>query len=255
MDLSRSDSLAIEHLDETVRITIDRPDARNALRQKDKLHLAETLFQLAEDGARAIVITGSGDRAFCAGTDIKEMSDFTVSDGIAMLQAEAKMYDAVMRVPVPVIAAVNGVALGAGCVLTYCCDLAISATTATFGQPEVRNGVPAPVQAALLPRIIGLGRTRWLLYTSEVMDADSALRGGLIGEVVDHSVLLDRAMEIAHRISRLPRNGVALQKRIVDSWIRDPFEAAVSSSVYVAASAFESDEPREAIRRFLKPDR
>lgn len=253
--MSRSGSLVVERLDETARITIDRPDARNALRREDKLRLAETLFQLAEDGARAIIITGSGDRAFCAGTDIKEMSDFTVSDGIAMLQAEARMYDAVMQVPIPVIAEVNGVALGAGCVLAYCCDLAIGATTAAFGQPEVRNGVPAPLQAALLPRIIGLGRTRWLLYTGEVIDADAALREGLIGEVVDRSVLPDRAMEIAHRIGQLPRNGVALQKRIVDSWIRDPFEAAVSSSVYVAASAFESDEPQIAIRRFLKSDR
>jgi enoyl-CoA hydratase/carnithine racemase len=236
-------------------VTIDRPQTRNALRAEDKRRLADTLLGLGDDGARAIVVTGAGDRAFCAGTDIKEMAGFTVPDGVAMLQAEARLFDAVLRVPVPVIAAVNGVAFGAGCVLAYCCDLAVAAASARFGQPEVRNGVPAPVQAALLPQVVGLGRARWLLYTGEVLDAEAALRAGLIGEVVPDQALQDRALELARHVAAQPPVGVGLQKHIIGSWIRDPFDAAVASSVYVAATSFASGEPAEAIRRFLERSR
>jgi enoyl-CoA hydratase len=250
-----STTVSVAVADAVACVTIDRPEARNALRTEDKQALADTLLQLGEEGTRAIVVTGAGDRAFCAGTDIKQMAGFTVPDGVAMLQTEARMFDAVLRVPVPVIAAVNGVAFGAGCVLAYCCDLAVAATSARFGQPEVRNGVPAPVQAALLPQVVGLGRARWLLYTGEVLDAEAALRAGLIGEVVPDERLLDRALELGRYLAAQPPVGVGLQKRIIGSWIRDPFDAAVDSSVYVAAASFASGEPAEAIRRFLERSR
>jgi enoyl-CoA hydratase/carnithine racemase len=236
-------------------VTLNRPEARNALRRADKLLVADTLRRVAGEGVGAIVLTGTGDRAFCAGTDIKEMADLSPDEGAAMLEAEAEMFDAVMTIPVPVIAAVNGAALGAGCVLTYCCDLAIAAQGAIFGQPEVRNGVPAPVQAALLPRVAGVGRARWLLYTGDTLSASWARDWGLVGEVVDSSHLMDRALEIGDRLAGLPRQGMALQKRIVDSWIRVPFDESVRGSVRVAAAAFESGEHREAIKRFLERKR
>jgi enoyl-CoA hydratase/carnithine racemase len=250
--MSSSTTVHVSVADDVACVTIDRPEVRNALRTEDKQRLAETLLGLGDDGARAIVVTGAGDQAFCAGTDIKEMADFTVTDGIAMLKAEAHLFDAVLRVPVPVIAAVNGVAFGAGCVLAYCCDLTVAANSARFGQPEVRNGVPAPVQAALLPQVVGLGRARWLLYTGEVLDAEAALRAGLVGEVIADEGLQDRALELARHVAAQPPVGVGLQKHIVGSWIREPFDAAVASSVYVAATSFASGEPAEAIRRFLE---
>jgi enoyl-CoA hydratase/carnithine racemase len=236
-------------------VRIHRPEARNALRRADKLLVADTLRRVAAEGVSAIVLTGSGDRAFCAGTDIKEMADLSADEGAAMLAAEADMFDAIMTVPVPVIAAVNGAALGAGCVLAYCCDLAIAAERATFGQPEVRNGVPAPVQAALLPRIVGVGRARWLMYTGDTLSASTARDWGLVGEVVDASHLIDRALEIGDRLAGLPGQGVALQKQIVDSWIRIPFDESVRGSVRIAAAAFESGEHQEAIKRFLERKR
>jgi enoyl-CoA hydratase/carnithine racemase len=246
-----SDAIRIERHEAVAAVTLDRPDARNALRVEDKLELARVIDQLAQAEVRAIVLTGSGDRAFCAGTDIKEMADFSVEEGMAMLAVEARMFESVLRAPIPIIAAVNGFALGAGCVLAYCCDLAVATAGATFGQPEVRNGVPAPVQAALLPQVIGLGRARWLLYTGSVLTADQACQAGLIGEVVAEDAL-SRGLEVARMVAQLPARGVRLQKEIVNGWIRMPFDGAVSSSIYVAGSAFVGDEPREAIRTFLE---
>lgn len=232
-------------------VRINRPAARNALRVADKLALADAVRHLAARDVRAIVLTATGEKAFCAGTDIKEMAGFSPSEGLRMLQIEADMFDSIMNAPVPVIAAVSGYALGAGCVLAYCCDLAIATTDAIFGQPEVRNGVPAPVQAALLPRVIGLGRARWMLYTGETMTADEAAAAGLIGEVVPSSHLLERAAELAERVAGYPVTGVRLQKRLIDAWIRDPFDAAVKSSPYLASAAFLGDEAALAIKRFL----
>jgi len=183
------------------------------------------------------------------------MATFSATEGLAMLQTEAEMFDKVMRAPVPVVAAVNGAALGAGCVLAYCCDLVIAGKSATFGQPEVRNGVPAPVQAALLPRIVGLNRARWMIYTGEVMSAQNAYLAGLVGLLADDVTLLLETRRLADKLAIMPIQGMSLQKRIVDSWVRDSFDASVSSSAYIAAFAFETGEPQEAIRKFLARSR
>lgn len=233
-------------------IAINRHEARNALRVADKAAIADAVRSAETEGVRAIVLRGSGDGAFCAGTDIKEMAGFDVLAGTRMLQAEAHMFDSVIRSRVPVIAAVHGHALGAGCVLAYCCDLTIADTTALFGQPEVRNGVPAPVQAALLPRIVGLGRARRMVFLGEMLDAQTALDIGLVSEVTEPGALHDRAREIAEVVAAFPANGVALQKEIVSGWFRYDFDTAVETSAHVAASAFSTDEPHLAISNFLR---
>lgn len=233
-------------------ITISRPEARNALRVADKLALTDAIRDAqASDGVRAIVLRGD-EHAFCAGTDIKEMAGFGVQEGVRMLQAEAAMFDAVVRARVPVVAAVHGPALGAGCVLVYCCDLALSDPSGRFGQPEIRNGVPAPVHAALLPRVVGLGLARKMIFLGEVLEAPEALEAGLISELTPQDELYARAQEIGETISHFPPNGVALQKEIVGGWFRYGFDSAVETSVHIAASAFATDEPKTAISTFLK---
>ncbi|TAM88676.1 enoyl-CoA hydratase/isomerase family protein [bacterium] len=240
---------------EVAIIEIHRPEASNALRRQDKLDFIDLLAREASGSARAIVITGSGTRAFCAGTDIKEMATFSPQESLAMLAVEERMYEAVMSAPVPVIAAVQGVALGAGCVLVSCCDLVVAGESAKFGQPEVRNGAPAPLHVALLPRIIGLNRARWMLYTCQSIDAATAREVGLVSEVVSDGRVLSRAKDLALEIARFPRGSLALQKQIIDSWIRDSFDTAVRRSAYIGGSAFSSDEPRQAITTFLERPR
>ncbi|TAM59977.1 enoyl-CoA hydratase/isomerase family protein [bacterium] len=236
-------------------IELNRPEARNALRRQDKLDLVELLACEAAGETRAIVLSGAGGKAFCAGTDIKEMAQFSPQESLTMLAAEERLYEAVMSAPVPVIAAVDGVALGAGCVLVSCCDVVVAGESAKFGQPEVRNGAPAPLHVALLPRIIGLNRARWMLYTGQSIGAREAQTMGLVSEVVADGQVLARAIELGAQIARFPQRSLALQKQIIDSWIRDSFDTAVRRSAYIGGSAFTSDEPRQAITAFLERPR
>ena len=236
-------------------IEVHRPEASNALRRQDKVDFTDLLTSEARGAARAIVITGFGGRAFCAGTDIKEMAGFSPQESLAMLATEERMYEAVMAAPVPIIAAVQGVALGAGCVLVSCCDLVVAGESAKFGQPEVRNGAPAPLHVALLPRIIGLNRARRMLYTCQSIDAATAQEFGLVSEVVPDSQVLARANDLALNVARFPPGALALQKQIIDSWIRDSFDTTVRRSAYIGGSAFSSDEPRQAITAFLERPR
>jgi enoyl-CoA hydratase/carnithine racemase len=236
-----------------VEIRLERPKARNALRLADKRAVARLIREAAEHcDARVIVLSGGESTGFCAGTDIKEMSGFSVADGIRMLKAEAQMYDAVMASPLPVVAAVRGAAFGAGCVLACCCDITVAAPSAVFAMPEVRNGVPAPVQAALIPRILGLGVAKSMLYRLKRLGADEAHRLGLVDEIVPDDDLFDNAVLIAREMASLPAETLALQKEIVGAWIRDPFDAAVESSTYIAASAFAGGVPQAAIDAFLR---
>lgn len=236
-------------------IELDRPEALNALRMQDKQDFVDLLHEETALQTRAIILTGREQKAFCAGTDIKQMAGFSAEEMLHMLEVEGQMYDAVLAAPMPVIAAVNGYALGAGCILASCCDLVIAAEHATFGQPEVRNGVPAPLHVALLPRIVGLNRARWMLYTCVPIDAGRAREFGLVGEVVPDDQLTARALELAREIAMLPAQSMALQKRIIDSWIRDSFDHALEKSVQIAGSAFDSDEPSRSITDFLRRKR
>jgi enoyl-CoA hydratase/carnithine racemase len=245
-------SLLVTTEREVRTIAIDRPSASNALRVSDKIVLAAAIREAETDGVRAIVLRGAGDGPFCAGTDIKEMAGFDVAEGTRMLQAEAAMLDAVIRTRVPVIAAVHRHALGGGCVLAYCCDVTIADETARFAQPEIRNGVPAPVHAALLPRVVGLGRARRMIFLGEVLDARAALDAGLVSDIVESDRLYEHAQELGEAIARFPPNGVALQKEIVGGWLRYGFDAAVETSAHIAASAFAGEEPRVAISAFLE---
>lgn len=234
---------------EVMVVTIDRPEARNALRVQDKVRLTEILTAAGRGEARCVVLTGSGDKAFCAGSDLKEMGGMDATTCLQMEEVEATLHDVAMRLPIPVVSAVNGWALGTGCELVVASDITVADPSARFGQPEILNGAPTPIQAALLPRIVGLSRARWLVYTGQSIDAHTALDWGLVNVVTEPGECLDRAMETARKLVEVHPVSMALQKRIVDSWIRDSFDSAVWSSKYVTASAYNSGWPQSAVER------
>lgn len=233
-------------------ITIRRPEARNALNVADKQDLIRQLHDAAASGARCIILTGDGDQAFCAGTDVKEMSRFAPVDATRMLTVERDVCDAIISLDVPVIAAINGVAAGAGCVLAYSVDISVAADDARFGQPEVKHGVPAGLHVALLPQVVGLARARKMLLTAEFISAEEAVSCGLINESVPREKLMDRVLEIANRIASLPEQAIRLQKRANEAYVRQPLDAAIDSTIYMGASAFTSDVPRESIRSWVE---
>lgn len=241
----------ISTIDESIlTLVINRPASRNALRVEDKNELTRIISSVQLDDVRCIILTGAEDKAFCAGSDLKEMAGMDATSCLAMEEVEVRLHEAIMRCPAVVLAAVNGWALGTGCELVAACDLVFADPSAKFGQPEILNGAPTPIHGALLPRIIGLTRARWLAYTGQPIDAGTALSWGLINEITASGEVLTRAAEVAHELAgHVHPTSMMLQKRIVDSWVRYPFDAAVTSSMYVTSSAYNSGWPQSAATR------
>ncbi|GAO41659.1 enoyl-CoA hydratase/isomerase family protein [Flavihumibacter petaseus] len=184
-------------------ITINRPDKLNALNKAVIAELGQVLeLVYLEPEIKAAVITGSGPKSFVAGADISEFSGLDSRGGEAMaLQAQAKVFDKIENCPKPVIAAVNGFALGGGCELAMACHFRIAADQARFGQPEVNLGLtPGYGGTQRLTRLIGKGKAMELLMTGNMLDAGEALRLGLVNEVTAPKALLSRCQEILETI-------------------------------------------------------
>jgi enoyl-CoA hydratase/carnithine racemase len=163
--------------------------------------------------------------------------------------------DCLRQLPVPVIARINGYALGAGLEVAAACDIRIAATTAIFGMPEVRVGIPSVVEAAVLPRLIGWGRTRELLLFGQNIDAETALRWGLVEEVADPAAL-DDAVErkLAALLQAGPR-AVRLQKKLIRDWEDMTVPAAVRAGIDAFVDAWQTDEPARMMRAFTERPR
>lgn len=236
----------------TAWVTIERPKSLNALRGSDEARLGHILETVAHE-ARVVVLMGSGERAFCAGADIHEVQVEDYASCLLTLQREARLFDTILQARVPVLAAVDGYALGLGAVIAACCDVVIATRAAQFGMPELRNGVPAGMQTQVLVDHIGLARTKWLLYSGKRIDAQQALEWGLIGQVADdRESLIDQARVIAERIESYPAAGVTLQKGFLYSWLQDPLETNARNNPHLAASAYVDDAPAQAVQTFLK---
>lgn len=248
-DQALTDPILTSTSEQILTITINRPEARNALRVSDKRRMTEIITEVDAD-IRCIVITSSGNRAFCAGSDLKEMAGMGIPDFVEMEIVESTLLDAIMKSRVPVIAAVRGWALGTGCALASVCDLLFAEPSARFGQPEILNGAPTPIHGALLPSIIGLNRARWLVLTGQTIDAILAEKWGLVDQVTAEGEALSAATAMAIDLAATTHpESMALQKRIVDSWVRYPFDAAVSGSMFISAASYGSGYPQSAAER------
>jgi enoyl-CoA hydratase len=235
-------------------ITIDREAKLNALDSSTLGALADAAASAGrEPGLRAVVLRGAGMRAFIGGADIVEMSDLSGPEAArAFITRVHHACDALRRVPVPVIACIQGYVLGAGLEVAASCDLRIASETSMFGMPEVRIGLPSVVEAALLPALIGWGRTRWLLLTGETIDASVALAWGLVEEVAPEA-------ELGHVLERLLTSilasgpqAIRLQKRLIGTWEELPLREAVRRGIDVFAETWQADEPRRMIRALLE---
>lgn len=259
--IRQDEKIPLEHLlvrkDQGIAtITINRPEVLNALARRTKREIKLTVEAMAGDGdVRLIVMTGAGDRAFSVGTDVREMKDFSVLDAEQMLRTEHGMYDAIRRCPKPVIAAVNGHALGGGCVLAICCDFTVAAETAQLGLSEIKVGVPVPIEGALLPRLVGIGRTRELVLLGESVSAKEAERIGLINRVVPPAQLQDAVREVANKLLRLSPTALRVQKELLNKWLETDLTSVIVSSIYAASLCFATPEPSQAINAFLERKR
>lgn len=213
--------------------------------------IAEVTALGADDDLRVMVLTGAGDKSFVAGANMLELKELNPSSARAFLTLVHGVCKACRDLPVPVVARVNGPCFGAGLELAAACDMRVAASTAVFGMPEVKLGVPSVVEAALLPQLIGWGKTKALVYTGETIDAATALAWGLVEKVAAPGAL-DAAVEewVAAIVESGPR-AIRLQKELVRSWESMPVTDAIAEGVRCMGKAYESDEPKRMVEAGL----
>jgi enoyl-CoA hydratase len=232
-------------------VTVNNPEARNALGKEGKEALIAAFRELARDEAlRVAVLTGAGDRSFIAGANIKQMAEADTSEAEDISTKTHLACDAIRRLPVPVIARVNGYCLGAGMELAASCDMRVGVDTAKFGMPEVKFGIPSGMEACLLPGLIGWGKTRELVFTGELIDAREAHRCGFLQRLVPPQDL-DAAVEqwVAAILAAGPR-AIRLQKRLIQDWERMSLADAVKQGIAAMVEARSTDEPQRLMRAF-----
>jgi enoyl-CoA hydratase/carnithine racemase len=232
-------------------VTLDNVAKLNALGSALLADFVHAIARLGEDaGLRAIVVTGAGERAFTGGADIREMGAIDGPDAArAFILKVHAACAAVRAAPVPVIAKVRGFCFGAGLELVASCDFRVAGRDAVFGMPEVRLGIPSVVEAALLPQLIGWGRTRRLLYTGETIDAATALAWGLVEELADD---LDAVVEtrLADILACGP-TAIRQQKALIRAWECLSPADAIDAGVECFADAYRTDEPKRMMAAFL----
>ncbi len=232
---------------------IDNPARLNALNSALTEDFVGALTRLGEDAdLRAVVVTGAGERAFVGGADINEMAAVTSpAEARAFITKVHACCAAVRALPVPAIARIQGFCFGAGLELAAACDMRAAAEDAQLGMPEVRLGIPSVVEAALLPTLVGWGRARQILLLGETFSAAEAMRWGLVEAAVPADEL-DAQVErwIAALLECAPL-AVRRQKALIRAWEDLPLTAAIQAGVTAFAGAFETDEPRTVMARFL----
>jgi len=238
-------------------VTIDNAGRLNAMNGALMDALAETMAKLAADAAlRAVVLAGAGPKAFTAGADINEMATIdTPAAARAYIARLHRCCDAVRSLPVPVVARIHGYCFGGGLELAAACDVRMASDAAKFGMQEVKIGIPSVIEAALLPALIGWGRTREILYLGETFTAADALAWRLVEHVVP-AAALDQAVEdwIGKLLTSAP-HAVRLQKRLIRQWEDLPLSAAIAAGIEAFAAAYEIDEPVATMRAFLEAKR
>jgi enoyl-CoA hydratase len=233
-------------------VTVNRPRVLNALDEATLRELRDALARLASSPAlRCVILTGAGDRAFVAGADIAAMAGLGLREARAFAELGHEVGDLIEALHVPVIAAVNGFALGGGCELALACDFIYAASTARFGQPEVNLGViPGFGGTQRLPRRIGLPRARELVYTGAIIDAAEALRIGLVNAVVEPGQLMARVQAVAEAIAAKAPLAIADAKRALRRGADLPLDEAHELERQLFAGLFATDDQKEGMRAF-----
>lgn len=235
-------------------VTIAHEAKLNTLNPDLMRDFAAAMARLGEDAAlHAAVLTGAGPKAFVGGADINVMAG--LEDGEAARAFITLVHGccrAVRDCPVPVIGRLGGWTLGAGLELAAACDLRIAAEHAQFGMPEVRVGIPSVVEAALLPGLIGWGRTRRLLLLGETIGAAEALAWGLVEQVVPAGRLDAAVLDWLGHLGAAGRQALRLQKRLIRQWEDLPLRDAVAAGIPAFAAAWETEEPRRMLGGFAR---
>jgi enoyl-CoA hydratase len=225
-------------------LTIDNAGKLNSLNRALMAEIVETVGGLSVDPRlRLAVVSGAGERAFIGGADIGEIAALDHASARSFITLVHQCCDAFRRLPIPVIARIDGYALGAGLELACACDLRVASERSVFGMPEVKIGIPSVVEAALLPGLIGQGRARRLLLTGETIGAGEALAWGLVDAVVAASELDEAVERLLQPVLAAGPQAIRLQESLILGWQELPTAAAIERGIDCFVSAFDTDEP------------
>ena len=237
-------------------ITIHRPQALNALNSQVLSELAGAVDALDLSQVRCLIITGSGEKSFVAGADIGEMSGLTREEGAYFGKLGNDLFRKIETLPIPVIAAVNGFALGGGNELAMSCDIRICSENAVFGQPETGLGItPGFGGTQRLARIVSPGYAKQLLYTAKNIKAQEALRIGLVNAVYPQEELLPQAMKMARTIADNAPIAVRACKAAVNQGLELPMEEAIALEERLFGDCFQTEDQKEGMRAFLAKEK
>ena len=234
-------------------ITINRPKALNALNSQVLEELDQTIDAVDLESTRCLILTGAGDKSFVAGADIAEMSNLTKEEGEAFGKKGNDVFRKLETFPIPVIAAVNGFALGGGCELSMSCDIRICSENAMFGQPEVGLGItPGFGGTQRLARTIGVGKAKEMIYGARNIKADEAYRLGLVNAVYPQEELMAAAEKMAAGISKNAPIAVRNCKKAINDGLQVDMDQAIVIEEKLFGDCFETADQKEGMSAFLE---
>lgn len=234
-------------------ITINRPKALNALNSQVLEELDQTIDAVDLEATRCLIVTGAGDKSFVAGADIAEMSNLTKAEGEAFGKKGNDVFRKLETFPIPVIAAVNGFALGGGCELSMSCDIRICSENAMFGQPEAGLGItPGFGGTQRLARTIGVGKAKEMIYGARNIKADEAYRLGLVNAVYPQEELMAAAEKMATGISKNAPIAVRNCKKAINDGLQVDMDQAIVIEEKLFGDCFETADQKEGMGAFLE---
>jgi enoyl-CoA hydratase len=247
------ENLLLEVRDGIAFVTTNRPQALNALNKELLAELGDVFSRINEDEkVRVAILTGAG-KAFVAGADIAQMKDLGVAASREMMKKGQAVMELIENIDKPVIAAVNGFALGGGCELAMACDVRFASDKAKFGQPEVNLGImPAFGGTQRLPRLVGKGAAKYLILGAEMIDAEEALRIGLVQKVFPADALLAEAEKYAKLLMSKSPIGIKMAKRAINAGLNLDLPSGVAFELEAYVSAAASEDRREGMTAFLE---
>ncbi|WP_300368133.1 enoyl-CoA hydratase-related protein [Brachyspira sp.] len=234
-------------------ITISREKALNALNSQVLDEIEKTFDSVDINKIRCLILTGEGDKSFVAGADISQMSTASKSEGEAFGKKGNDVFRKIEVFPIPVIAAINGFALGGGCEIAMSCDIRICSDNAIFGQPEVGLGItPGFGGTQRLPRIVGMGMAKQMIYAGKNIKADEAFRIGLVNAVYPQAELMGAAEKLANSIAAAAPIAVRNSKKAINEGLQVDMDKAIVIEEKLFGDCFETEDQKEGMKAFLE---
>ena len=247
-----SDSVLVEKQGNLAIVTLNRPEALNAFNASLRQGVTAAMGELnADGGVRGIVITGCGERAFSSGIDLKETQHVQPEDIEAWFGEMCGVYHAIRLLEKPIVAALNGVAAGAGFQIGLVCDIRVGHPGTRMGQPEINAGIPSVMGAFWMSLHLGMSLNQDLSLTGRLMDADECRRVGLLNHLVPTDRLMPKALEVAGELAAKPPTAMRRTKRQFREVTQPAFDAAFKAGVLGQQESFKNGYPQRAIAAFL----